>query len=94
MGDGIAGLGLLKAPLDLREEIESLHRVFDRRVFRKILNGSNDLTLCLWCFHKWMFLSLQHISLNQVSDFVQSSAPEGRRARCNSYLHITGSFCR
>jgi hypothetical protein len=51
MRDGVAGLGLLKASFDFRQEVESLDRVFHSCVFRKILNGSHDVLFHLWRFH-------------------------------------------
>lgn len=44
MRDRLA-IRLLKAAFHVREEVETFHRIFHRRVFRDILNGSDDYSL-------------------------------------------------
>ncbi|MCX6349021.1 MAG: hypothetical protein NTV79_05920 [Candidatus Aureabacteria bacterium] len=39
MGDGLAGIRLLKPPLDFSEKQETFHGVLDGGVIRKVLNG-------------------------------------------------------
>ena len=58
MRDRLA-LRLLKTALDFRQEVETFHRVFHRRIVGKVLNGSDDLTFYLRSFHN-------KVSLTQV----------------------------
>ena len=46
MRDGLA-FRLLKTALDFREEVETFHSIFDRRVRGQVLDSSDDLTLWL-----------------------------------------------
>ena len=48
---GLASVGLPEAFLDLGEEIETLHGLFHRRVFRKIADGVEDSLLDLGLGH-------------------------------------------